>query len=61
MPHFDTDFLRKYHVIITIVCAYNFYYTLENLYCVEHELMYIVSSRGRSVRRPFCSVNSVNV
>ena len=48
MPHFDTDFLREYRVIITIVCSYNFYYTLENLYCVKHEFMYIVSSRGRS-------------
>ena len=57
MPHFDTVFLRQYRVIITIVCSYNFYYALENLYCVEHELTYIVSPRGSSNRRPFCSVN----
>ena len=61
MPHLILMFLQKDRVIITIVCSYNFYYALENLYCVEHELTYIVSPRGRSIRRPFCSVNSVNV
>ena len=61
MPHFDTVFLWKYSVIITIVYSYNFYYALENFYCVEHEITYIVSPQGRSIRWPFCSVNSVNV
>ena len=61
MPRLILIFLRKYRVIFTIVCSYNFYDALENLYCVDHDLTYIVSPRGKSIRQPFCSVNSVNV